>query len=215
MKILSINVALPEQLDYRGKVIETGINKIPVDGPVQVDSLNLAGDGQANLEVHGGPYQAVYVYSYENYDYWSGQLGRDDFQPGQFGENLTVSNMLDADIMIGDRFTAGDTEFEVTQPRGPCYKLAMKMRQDNFVIEFRKAGRPGFYCKVIREGTIGPGDEIQYQKVSGNSMSVQDAFLLRYFDSGNYNKLRECAAIPALAPRWRDSLHKLLLKEPE
>jgi len=214
MKLLSINVSEPEQLEYRGRLIDTAIHKQPLSGPVMVRSLNIDGDGQANLEVHGGVHQAVYVYSSDNYDYWSTELDRTDLQYGQFGENLTVTGMPDAEIRIGDRFFAGDAEFEVTQPRAPCYKLAMKMGLPDFVLQFRASGRPGFYCKVIQEGTICAGDTVQHEPVAGESMTIRDVFMLRYFDQDNYARIRECAALAALAPRWRESLQKLLLKDP-
>ena len=213
MQLLSINVSLPEPVQYRDKVIETGIYKKPVSGPVTVHNLNIDGDRQADLEFHGGIHQAVYVYSAENYDFWRSELEGVELEFGHFGENLTVTGMLDSQIMIGDRFCVGTARFEVTQPRAPCYKLAMKMQRTDFVLRFREAGRPGFYCKVLEEGEICTGDAIQHEKVTGNALTIRDAYMLRYFDSSNYSRIRECAALPALAPRWRNSMEKLLLRE--
>jgi MOSC domain-containing protein YiiM len=164
--------------------------------------MNIDGDRQGNLHHHGGPHQAVYVYSFENHEFWTEQLGGPQFEYGQFGENLTVTKMLDKDIMIG--------EFEVTCPRAPCFILATKMQRPDFVREFRAAGRPGFYCKVLREGQVCAGDSIHHLPVNGESLSIAEAFRLRYFDQSNLDRIRFCAALPAVAPRWREGMEKLL-----
>lgn len=210
VKLLSINVALPRAFQTPNKEVQTGIFKQAVHGPVMIRSLNIDGDRQGNLQFHGGIHQAVYVYSFENHEFWTRRLDGQKFEYGHFGENLTVTDMLDSNIMIGDRFSIGDAELEVTSPRAPCFVLAKKMQRPDFVREFRAAGRPGFYCKVTREGEICAGESIMHQPVAGDSMTVRDAFMLRYFDKSNHEKIRFCASLPALAPRWREDLEKLL-----
>ena len=132
MKLLSVNVSLPKEITVKGRTVRTGIFKEPVDRRVTVGALNIDGDGQADLIGHSGPFRAVLVYSFENYAYWERELGRTDFGFGQFGENFTVEGMLDDDIHAGDRFRIGTALFEVTQPRVPCYKLAIKMEDPAF-----------------------------------------------------------------------------------
>lgn len=132
MQLLSVNVSLPEPVEIRGKTMQTGINKKTISGPVMVRNLNIDGDRQANLNFHGGIHQAVYVYSIENYQYWADKLGAPAFDYGYFGENLTVTGMIDTDISIGDRFQAGKAEFEVTQPWRPFSRLPGRQRQMNY-----------------------------------------------------------------------------------
>jgi MOSC domain-containing protein YiiM len=210
VELLSINVAELQTLKTPNKEVQTGIFKQPVAGPVMVRSMNIDGDRQGNLQHHGGAHQAVYVYSIENHEFWTNQLGGPGFKNGQFGENLTVTKMLDTEIMIGDRFSIGDAEFEVTCPRAPCFILATKMQRSDFVREFRAAGRPGFYCKVLREGQICAGDSIHHQPVNCESLSIAEAFKLRYFDQSNLDRIRFCASLPAVAPRWRAGMEKIL-----
>ena len=161
MKLLSVNVSLPEEVAYKGKTVTTGIFKEPVRARVKVNTLNIEGDGQADLIGHGGEFRAVYVYSFDNYAYWERKLGRTDFKFGQFGENFTVEGMLDEDIHVGDRFRVGTALFEVTQPRVPCYKLAIKMGVEGFYSRILESGRLGFYFRVLEEGEIGAGDAIK------------------------------------------------------
>ncbi|MEE8113864.1 MAG: MOSC domain-containing protein, partial [Nitrososphaerales archaeon] len=152
MKLLSVNVALPKEVRHKGKTVTTGIFKEPVEGRAMVRRLNIDGDGQADLIGHGGEFRAVYVYSFDNYTYWERELKRTDFKFGQFGENLTVEGMLDQDIHVGDKFRIGTALFEVTQPRVPCYKLAIKMAVEGFYGQILKSGRLGFYFRVLEEG---------------------------------------------------------------
>ena len=145
MKLLSVNVALPREVTVKGATVRTGIFKEPVNRRVQVKTLNLDGDGQADLIGHGGEMRAVLVYSFENYAHWATELRRTDLRFGQFGENFTVEGMPDDEIHVGDRFRIGTAVFEVTQPRVPCYKLGIKMRTEGFYNMLLKHGRPGFY----------------------------------------------------------------------
>jgi len=146
MKVLSVNVSLPTEVLYRDKRVTTGIFKEPVNGRVMLRTLNLDGDGQADLIGHGGIYKAAYVYSIENYDYWKRELGRTDFTFGQFGENVTVEGMLEDQIYVGDVFRVGSALVEVTQPRVPCYKLGIKMGLSQFVKMFWPVAGWAFTC---------------------------------------------------------------------
>ena len=212
-KLLSVNVSLPKEIEFKGKTVSTGIFKEPVKGRVKVRSLNIDGDGQADLIGHGGEFMAVYVYSYENYTYWEKELSRNDFSIGQFGENFTVEGLLDQDVHVGDRFRIGSTLFEVTPPRGPCYKLAIKMETEGFYGQILKSGRLGFYFKVLEEGEVGAGDEIQPVKVDPKGMTIDEINQLMYFDKENYDRFRETLKIRALSPGWRSTFEDRLSKE--
>jgi MOSC domain-containing protein YiiM len=161
MELLSINVAVPKTVIAGTQRVETGIFKVPVSGPVRVSKLNLEGDRQADLSVHGGANKAVYVYSWKNTLYWKELLHRDDLGPGAFGENLTVDGLLDTEISIGDELEIGTARFIVTQPRFPCFKLGIKMGQAAFIKTFEESGRNGFYLRVLQEGTIEAGDKMR------------------------------------------------------
>ena len=212
MKLLSVNVSLPRNVTYKGRTVRTGIYKEPVEGRVKVARLNLEGDGQADLVGHGGEFRAVLVYSIENYEYWSETLGRTDLAFGQFGENFTVSGMLDDIIHVGDRFCIGTALFEVTQPRVPCYKLAMKMEVEGFYNRLLKSGRPGFYCRVLEEGAVEAGDRIEQVAADSVAMTVQRVSNLLYFDKDDFGGAREALRIPALSPGWRHSFEERLAK---
>jgi len=160
MKIISINVSLPRLVSIQGTQVETGIFKTPVSGPVAVNELNLEGDGQADLSVHGGPDKAVCVYPWEHILYWQETLQRDDLGPGSFGENLTVEGLSEGDVAIGDEFAIGSARFLVTQPRLPCFKLTLALGTPSFPKTFLESGRTGFYLRVLEEGTIEAEDAI-------------------------------------------------------
>ncbi len=161
MKIISINLALPKVIVSNGEEVPTGIFKLPVNGPVRVYSLNLEGDGQADLANHGGPNKAVYAYAWSSALHWKQALGRDDLHPGSFGENLTVDEFAEDAIAIGDELTAGSARFVVTQPRIPCFKLGVAMGLPDFPKMFLESGRTGFYLRVLEEGQVRVGDIIQ------------------------------------------------------
>ena len=176
MHLVSINVAQPSQTDLNGTTFFTAIDKQPVDGPVNVHALGLEGDGVGSTKHHGGPGQAVYAYGTEDSAWWASELGR-DIPPAWFGENLTVSNFSSATARVGDRWAIGTCEFQVTGPRIPCGKLSARMHQGNFGADFRKAGRPGVYLRVLTEGTITNGDEVAITRSSGISvLAVADLF---------------------------------------
>jgi len=176
MKLISVNVSLPKEIVYRGTKITTGIFKEPTQGQVMLRALNLDGDGQADLRVHGGPDQAAYVYPVEHYDYWKEQLGRNDLDYGQFGENFTTAGLLENEVRIGDVFRFGGAIVQVTTPRQPCGKLDMKMDDPHFKKKFRASGRSGFYLRVLQEGEVGAGDLIERIESDPEQPTVEEMF---------------------------------------
>lgn len=210
MKLLSVNVSLPKTIDHSGKSVTTGIFKEPVAKRVMVRRLNLAGDGQADLTVHGGVDKAVYVYDLASYRYWERELGRADLAFGHFGENLTVEGLPDDQVHIGDVFRVGEALLEVSQPRVPCYKLEIKMEMPGFSRQFLASGRLGFYCRVLEEGTVGAGDPIERVKAGPEQLSVRETAHLLYFENDNIDRIRQALNIPALAQVWRNAFAELL-----
>jgi len=212
MKLLSVNVSLPKEITFKGKTVRTGIFKEPVQGRLQVQTLNIEGDGQADLLGHGGPFRAVYVYSFDHYPYWESELGRKDFSYGQFGENLTVEGMLDQDVHVGDIFRIGTALFQVTQPRVPCYKLAIKMGVEGFYKQILASGRLGFYFRVLEEGEVGTGDVIERVEVDPVGMTILEINKLMYYDKDNLEGFKRSLGIEALSPGWRTTFEGRLAK---
>ena len=212
MKLLSVNVSLPKEIEHQGKTVTTGIFKEPVDRRVLLRKLNLDGDGQADLIGHGGEFKAVYVYSAENYAYWEKELGRTDFIPGQFGENFTVEGMPDDGICVGDVYRVGEALVQVTQPRVPCYKLAIKMRIDGFQNVFLSHNRVGFYLRVLEEGEVGAGDGIERIERAHEGMPVDEVNDFLYFDLGNIEATRKALRIEELSSGWQGSFEARLAK---
>lgn len=210
MKLLSVNVSLPKEVPYRDKTTSRGIFKEPVSGRVMLRTLNLDGDGQADLKNHGGIYKAVYAYSIEYYDYWKRELGRNDFTFGQFGENFTVEEMLDDEIHIGDQFRVGTALVEVTQPRVPCFKLGIKMDRAQFPKLFLTSGRLGFYLRVLQEGEVGAGDNIERTTIGPERMTVREVCRLLYFDPQNLEGAKRALRFRALSPGWRGPFEERL-----
>lgn len=210
MKLLSVNVSLPKEVPYRDKTTSTGIFKVPVSGRVMLRTLNLDGDGQADLKNHGGIYKAVYAYSIEHYDYWKRELGRNDFTFGQFGENFTVEEMLDDHIHIGDQFRVGTALVEVTQPRVPCFKLGIKMDSAQFPKLFLNSGRLGFYLRVLQEGEVGAGDNIERTTIGPERMTVREVCRLLYFDPQNLEGAKRALRVRALSSEWREPFEERL-----
>ena len=213
MKLLSVNVSHPREVAHGGKTVTTGIFKQPVSGRVMLRDLNLDGDGQADLRGHGGRYKAAYAYSIENYRYWQRELGRDDFQPGQFGENFTVEGMMDDGVHVGDVFKIGDAVVEVTQPRVPCFKLGIKMGIEGFERRFLESLRVGFYLRVLEQGEVGAGDVIERLRADPERMTVREINDLGYFDTRNLEQVRRALRIRALSIGWREWLEKRLTKK--
>ena len=212
MRILSVNVSLPKIVEYRGEEVETGIFKEPVADRLMVRKLNLDGDRQADLRVHGGVDKAVYVYSIENYDYWRHELGRDDLTYGQFGENLTVEGMTDDAVRIGDVFRVGSASVQVAQPRLPCYKLAIKMENPKFPKLFLLSRRTGFYLRVLEEGDVGAGDEFELIERDPEPLTVEETVNLSYFDRDNLERARAALRVKALPLGWREGFEEQLRK---
>ena len=218
MKLLSVSVGQPKEVDYvdrrgREKTTDTGIFKEPVASRVMLRATNLDGDGQADLNGHGGPNKAAYVYSKENYDYWAEELGRTDFAAAsQFGENFTTEGMTDDTIAIGDVFRIGDALVQVTQPRVPCFKLGIRMGIEGFQKQFAASLRTGFYVRVLEEGMVGAGDTITKQDEAPVRMSVRDVMNLLYFDTDNIADAKRALEIDALSPGWRGSFEERVAK---
>ncbi|TMB09960.1 MAG: MOSC domain-containing protein, partial [Deltaproteobacteria bacterium] len=159
-RLLSVNVGLPRDIEWRGKTVHTGIWKQPVQGRRRVRRLNVEGDGQGDLGGHGGEQRAGFVYQIESYRYWEERLGRRDFSHGQFGENFTIEGLPDDEVCIGDRYRIGSALFEVTQPRTTCYRVGIRLDEPLMAALLTSSGRPGFYLRVLEEGEVGAGDLI-------------------------------------------------------
>lgn len=172
MKLLSVNVGLPRIVEYHGEPVVTAIFKDPVEGKVAVGELNLAGDRQADLRVHGGYNKAVYAYPSEHYDRWRQELPDVSFTAGMFGENLTISGLLEADVHVGDRLSIGTAEFVVTQPRSPCFKLNIRFGRADMIKRFVRSGRSGFYLAILKQGELKAGDPIEiHREAEGESIA--------------------------------------------
>ena len=206
MRIISINVSKPVEIEYRGKTISTGIFKKPVETRLAVSLHGLEQDGQADLEAHGGLDKALYVYSFDNYSYWAEELGRLELPYGQFGENLTVEGLADDVVCIGDIYRIGKLLAQVTQPRVPCYKLGIRVGSSKFPKQFMKSGRVGFYLRVLEEAEIGAGDLIE--KLSGDStkLSIEQSMLALVKGPRQKRIIDLALQIPALSEAWRSDL---------
>ena len=207
MRVLSVNVGLPREVIWRRKPVTTGIYKNPVAGRVAVRALNLDGDRQADLRVHGGRDKAVYAYPSEFYELWSRERPELDFRPGTFGENLTTEGLLDDNVSVGDRFRVGTAELVVTQPRLPCYKLGIKMGRDEFVTEFLERGLYGFYLAVAREGEVEAGDPIVELSRDPRGVTVTEIARLAR-DRDDVEGAKRAADLDVLPERWRDYFGK-------
>ena len=208
--LLSVNVGLPKKVAWQGKTVYTGVWKHPVDGPRMVRRLNIDGDGQGDLQGHGGEQRAVLVYQIQSYWHWQQFFGRDDFGCGQFGENLTVDGLADDEVCIGDRYRIGEAEFEVTQPRVTCYRVGMRLGEPELPALLVSHHRPGFYMRVIGEGHVQAGDQIIKTRTGPGAVSVADTDGLLYLPGRDPALLRVAAEIPALSPGWQQSFHDLL-----
>jgi len=208
VKLISLNVGLPRLTVYNGATINTGIFKQPVSGPVQLRTLNLDGDRQADLSVHGGPFKAVYGYPSEHYEFWRRELPDINLPWGMFGENFTTEEVSENDLHIGDRLKIGTATLMIRQPRMPCYKLAAKFQREDIVARFLHSGRSGFYFSVEREGTVTAGDSFEF--LSRESQAITIAEMNRLFSEDKYNRelLEKAIATPALPEDWRDYLLK-------
>jgi MOSC domain-containing protein YiiM len=203
MKVISVNVGLPREVAANGQRVLTGIFKQPVAGRVSVRRLNLDGDRQADLSVHGGPDKAAYAYPAEHYEFWRRELPEMELPFGMFGENLTVEGLREDEVNIGDRFRLGTAEFQVTQPRLPCYKLGLRFGRADMVKRFLHSRRTGFYLRVVEEGEIGASDAIARVHRDPGNVSVDDITRLCAFEKDNAELLRRVLELPALPEDWR------------
>jgi ferredoxin-NADP reductase/MOSC domain-containing protein YiiM len=208
--LLSVNVGMPKDVSWRGETVHTGVWKHPVAGPQMVRRLNVDGDGQGDLEGHGGEQRAVLVYQIDSYVYWKQYFGRDDLEYGAFGENLTVDGLPDHQVCIGDRYRIGEAEFEVTQPRVTCYRVGMRLGETDLPALLVGHHRPGFYMRVLVEGRIQAGDRIIKTRSGPHALSVADTDALLYLPGRDMTRLRAATDIPALSPGWQASFHDLL-----
>lgn len=208
--LLSVNVGLPRDIGWEGKIVRTAMWKHPVPGRVMARRLNLDGDGQGDLAGHGGEHRAVMVYQRESYDYWKKHLQRDDFEYGHFGENLTVEGLADSDVCIGDRYRIGTALFEVTQPRVTCYRVGIRMKHPQMPALLVSHRRPGFYCRIIQEGAIGAGDDIVKVADGPKRMTVAEVDALLYLPGHPRDQLERALRIPALSEGWKDSFSAML-----
>ena len=209
-RLLSVNVGLPRDVEWNGRVVHTGIWKEPVRGRCRVGRLNLEGDGQGDLAGHGGEQRAVFVYQIESYGHWQEQLKRTDFVHGQFGENFTVEGLSDDEVCIGDRFQIGSAVFEVTQPRVTCYRVGIRMNEPRMPALLTASGRPGFYFRVLQEGAVGAGDDIVKVGEAEERMTVAEINALLYLPDHARDRLDRALRIEALSHGWRSSFEALL-----
>jgi MOSC domain-containing protein YiiM len=210
VKLISLNVGRPKLMSYQGETINTGIFKKPVSGPIQLRTLNLDGDRQADLSVHGGPYKAVYAYPSEHYPFWRQQLDEMGDEWGMFGENFTTTGLSEDELHIGDRLQVGSSILMVRQPRMPCYKLAAKFGRDDMIALFLDSGRSGFYFSVEQEGVVTPGDS--FEVLSRENDGITIAEMNRLFTRERYNRdlLQKALSTTALPEAWRDYFDRRL-----
>ena len=213
MKVISINVGMPKEIVYDGRAIQTGIFKSAVPGRIPVTALNLKGDGQADLTVHGGPSKAIYAYPSEHYAFWRDELPEISFNYGMFGENLTTEGLLEHELNVGDRLCVGSAELMVTKPRLPCYKLNLKFGREDIVKRFLQSRRTGFYFAVLREGTIGAADQIEILSRDANGVTVADITQLYAFDRNDSAGMRRAAEVSALPSSWRSYFRDRIVKQ--
>ena len=203
-RVVSLNVGLPRLTVYKGQTIHTGIFKQPVTGPVSLRTLNLDGDRQADLSVHGGPFKAVYGYPSEHYAFWKRELPDADFPWGMFGENFTTEGLFEGDLHIGDRLQVGTAILMVRQPRLPCFKLAAKFRRDDILERFLDSGLSGFYFSVEKEGIVTVGDSIAFLSRDRKGITIAETNRVYAHDRYNRELLEKAIATPALPEEFRD-----------
>jgi MOSC domain-containing protein YiiM len=203
MRLVSVNIGHPREVIYKGKTVTTGIFKEPVEGRIRLRTLNLDGDRQADLSVHGGLSKAAYAYPIEHYEYWREQLPGVDLPWGMFGENFTTEGLREDSVNIGDRFRMGAAEVMVTEPRLPCYKLAAKFGRDDIIKRFLHSGRTGFYFAVMQEGEVGTGDGIELVSRDEHSVTVADITRLYVREKDDMGTLRRAVQVTALPESWR------------
>jgi len=218
MRVLSLAVAQPRMVDWNGGRIPTGIYKQAVQGRILLRRLNFDGDRQADLTVHGGPLKAAYCYPIEHYAFWKSELGIDDLPVGSFGENLTTEGLLEDSVHLGDRFAIGSAEVIVTQPRIPCFKLAIKFHSPDIIRRFLASGRTGFYLKVEREGDVAAGDEITPLSQDSRAISISQVnrlYMAKHYTSDDAATVKTLQQIDVFPQDWKDYLaDQLTLRTP-
>jgi MOSC domain-containing protein YiiM len=205
MKLMSVNVSPPVEVRHEGKLIKTGIFKMPVTGSVRVRRHNLEGDGQADLDNHGGEHKAVYAYSLDHYAYWRKALNREQMDCGQFGENLTVAGLDESESCIGDQLQIGSALFAISQPRVPCFKLGIRFADGGMPKLFSESARTGFYLSVLREGAVEAGDAVEVVQRGYGKLPVRTLFVayMKPGDGDAAQILMRALEIPELSPEWR------------
>jgi MOSC domain-containing protein YiiM len=204
MKVLSVNVGLPRKVLFNGQIVTTAIFKDPVKGPIMLRRLNLDGDKQADLTVHGGVDKAVYSYPAEHYDYWRKQFPNMELVWGMFGENFTTEGLIEDSVNIGDQFQIGSAKLVATQPRMPCYKLGVRFGRMEVIRQFMASGRPGIYFKVLEEGEVEAGNKIRIIRKDKNNVTVKDIVCLYINrDHIDIETMRRATKIRALPEGWR------------
>jgi ferredoxin-NADP reductase/MOSC domain-containing protein YiiM len=210
VKLVALNVGLPQDVSWQGRTVHTGVWKMAVSGPRMVRRLNIDGDGQGDLGGHGGEQRAVLVYQLDSYRHWARELQRDDFEYGQFGENFTVDGLPDDEVCIGDRYQIGEAVFEVTQPRVTCYRVGIRMAEPRMPALMVAHHRPGFYLRVITEGQVAAGQDIIKISTGPQQISVAEIDALLYLPGHPKDDLERALRIPALSPGWKGSLQSLV-----
>ena len=210
MRVVSVSVGLPREVQLNGGAVLTSIFKAPVRGPVRVRRLNLDGDQQSDLSVHGGPFKAVYVYPSEHYAFWRAELPGFDLPWGVFGENLTTEGLLEDTTFTGDRFRIGSAELVVTQPRMPCFKLGIRFGRDDMARRFLRSGRTGFYLSVVQEGDLQAGEAVTRVARGAGSVTVTDLIALYSGEAPDQELLRRASELPSLSNGWRKHFRERL-----
>jgi len=215
MKLVSVNTGLPREVNWHGRIVTTGIFKQPIENHVAVRNLNLDGDRQADLTVHGGEYKAVYCYPVAHYDYWTRELPGQQLPMGMFGENFTTDGLLEDSVYIGDQFSVGSAEVIVTQPRLPCYKLGVRFQSDDMVKRFLASGRTGFYLAVTHEGEVGASDEIKVIDQDPNRVPVSEItrlYITKRYGDDEVSSVRRAMRVAALPESWKEYFRERLQK---
>ncbi len=201
--VLSVNVSEIQEFERNARAWRSAIFKEPVSGPVPVHSLGLQGDAQASTKSHGGPYRALYAYPHQHYAHWAQHADLHDWPLGGFGENLTIIHLDEDNTHMGDTLRLGTVLAQITQPRGPCATLAMRVDNPHFPKLMSESGRTGFYMRVLEEGHIAAGDTIEIVDRDPRALTVRRCYRLRYFDKDNHEAMRTAAEIEAIEPSWR------------
>ncbi len=212
MQVISVNVGQPREVVWKGQIVETGIFKEAVEDRVAVRRLNIEGDRQADLTVHGGLDKAIYAYPAEHYSFWREQFPEMELPWGMFGENLTLTGLLEDAVHIGDHFQVGSARLMVTQPRLPCFKLGIKFGRDDILRRFLVSGRTGFYFAVLEEGEVAAGDSISLLHSDEHQIKVADIVRLYREDKYNLDLIRRVVAVEALPEEWRDYFQERIEK---